>query len=375
MRYGNISENVYGIHINYIISISYTSTFNKKGCVFVYREITHNGKYRFVQSFKDRDGKNKRVSVVKNNKTRATEKEAFEELQEKINKILNPVQEVHNLGYYKEKYLEFKKPTLAYNSYLVYEARIKVVDDNEKLENVTKIKYDKILMEMRGKLSPNAIKLTCMVLNNFFQFIKKYYIPNFDVVLEFKLSKDEKVREKQKVKYIENNEIENILKSIKNNTVRNIAILQLNTGLRIGEVLSLSPSDVDYKNKTITVNKTKLENGQITPPKTLSSIRTIEVSDYILKILLDFSSTSKFIFKVSYRTILNALQPLNINSHIFRHTHVALLIEQNVPIKVISERLGHSEISTTLNIYTHVTENMKVDLRKKLENLSPFFPY
>ena len=341
----------------------------------MYREITHNGKYRFVQSFKDKDGKNRRVSVVKNNKTRATEKEAYEELQEKINKILNPVQEVHNLGYYKEKYLEFKKPTLAYNSYLVYEARIKVVDDDEKLENVTKIKYDKILMEMREKLSPNAIKLTCMVLNNFFQFIKKYYIPNFDVVLEFKLSKDEKVREKQKVKYIENNEIENILKSIKNNTVRNIAILQLNTGLRIGEVLALSPSDVDYRNKTITVNKTKLENGQITPPKTLSSIRTIEVSDYILKILLDFSSTSKFIFKVSYRTILNALQPLNINSHVFRHTHVALLIEQNVPIKVISERLGHSEISTTLNIYTHVTENMKVDLRKKLENLSPFFPY
>ena len=341
----------------------------------MYREITHNGKYRFVQSFKDKDGKNRRVSVVKNNKTRATEKEAYEELQEKINKILNPVQEVHNLGYYKEKYLEFKKPTLAYNSYLVYEARIKVVNDNERLENVTKIKYDKMLMEMREKLSPNAIKLTCMVLNNFFQFIKKYYVSNFDVVLEFKLSKDEKVREKQKVKYIENNEIENILKSIKNNTVRNIAILQLNTGLRIGEVLALSPSDVDYKNKTITVNKTKLENGQITPPKTLSSIRTIEVSDYILKILLDFSSTSKFIFKVSYRTILNALQPLNINSHVFRHTHVALLIEQNVPIKVISERLGHSEISTTLNIYTHVTENMKVDLRKKLENLSPFFPY
>lgn len=341
----------------------------------MYREITHNGKYRFVQSFKDKDGKNRRVSIVKNNKTRATEKEAYEELQEKINKILNPIQEIHNLGYYKEKYLEFKKPTLAYNSYLVYEARIKVVDDDERLENVTKIKYDKILMEMREKLSPNAIKLTCMVLNNFFQFIKKYYVSNFDVVLEFKLSKDEKVKEKQKVKYIENNEIENILKSIKNNTVRNIAILQLNTGLRIGEVLALSPNDVDYKNKTITVNKTKLENGQITPPKTLSSIRTIEVSDYILKILLDFSSTSKFIFKVSYRTILNALQPLNINSHVFRHTHVALLIEQNVPIKVISERLGHSEISTTLNIYTHVTENMKVDLRKKLENLSPFFPY
>ena len=74
----------------------------------MYREVTHNGKYRYVQSFKDKDGKNRRVSIVKNNKTRATEKEAYEELQEKINKILNPGQEYHNLGYYKKKYLEFK---------------------------------------------------------------------------------------------------------------------------------------------------------------------------------------------------------------------------------------------------------------------------
>lgn len=341
----------------------------------MYREVTHNGKYRYVQSFKDRDGKNKRVSVVKNNKTRATEKEAFEELQEKINKILNPVQEVHNLGYYKEKYLEFKKPTLAYNSYLVYEARIKVVDDNERLEDVTKIKYDKILMEMRGKLSPNAIKLTCMVLNNFFYFIKKYYVSNFNVKLEFKLNKQEKADELQKVKYLEKDEIEDVLAKIKSNTIRNISIVQLHTGLRIGEVLALTPNDVDFKNKTISVTKTKLKNGEITSPKTLSSIRTIEVSDFILKLLLDFTSNKEYIFNIGYTYLSLVLSRININSHIFRHTHVALLIEAGVPVKVISERLGHSNINTTLSIYTHVTENMKVDLRNKLENLSPFFPH
>jgi site-specific recombinase, phage integrase family len=341
----------------------------------MYREVTHNGKYRYVQSFKDRDGKNKRVSVVKNNKTRATEKEAFEELQEKINKILNPVQEVHNLGYYKEKYLEFKKPTLAYNSYLVYEARIKVVDDNERLEDVTKIKYDKILMEMRGKLSPNAIKLTCMVLNNFFYFIKKYYVSNFNVKLEFKLNKQEKADELQKVKYLEKDEIEDVLAKIKSNTIRNISIVQLHTGLRIGEVLALTPNDVDFKNKTISVTKTKLKNGEITSPKTLSSIRTIEVSDFILKLLLDFISNKEYIFNIGYTYLSLVLSRININSHIFRHTHVALLIEAGVPVKVISERLGHANINTTLSIYTHVTENMKVDLRNKLENLSPFFPH
>ena len=46
-------------------------------CIFMYREITHNGKYRYVQSFKDRNGKNKRVSIVKYNITRSTQKEEF----------------------------------------------------------------------------------------------------------------------------------------------------------------------------------------------------------------------------------------------------------------------------------------------------------
>lgn len=341
----------------------------------MYREITHNGKYRFVQSFKDKDGKNRRVSVVKNNKTRATEKEAYEELQEKINKILNPVQEVHNLGYYKEKYLEFKKPTLAYNSYLVYEARIKVVNDNERLENVTKIKYDKMLMDMRKDYSPNAINLTRMVLNNFFKFIKKYYVKDFDIRLDFKWTKEEKAIEKQKVKYLEKNEIPIVLNRIKNKTVKNIAIIQLHTGLRIGEVLALTPQDIDFKNKTISITKTRLKNRQISPPKTLTSIRTIEVSDFILKILLDFISSNQFIFKIEYSYVSLIFNKAKTNSHIFRHTHVALLIEAGVPIKVISERLGHANVNTTLSIYTHVTENMKVDLRNKLNTLSPFLPH
>ena len=341
----------------------------------MYREVTHNGKYRYIQSFKDKDGKNKRVSIVKNNKTRATEKEAFEELQQKINKILNPEQEVHNLGFYKEKYLEFKKPTLAYNSYVSYKGALKKLEDTEELKNITKIKYDKKLMDMRNTLSPNAIKLTCTIYNDMFKFIKKYYVSDFNVKLDFRFTKEEKALELQKVKYLEKNEIPGILSKIKNNTVRSIAVLQLHTGLRIGEVLALTPSDVDFKSKTISVNKTKLANGELSSPKTLSSIRTIEISDFIARLLLDFISSDKFIFKITYLTILKHLQPLKLNSHIFRHTHVALLIEHNVPIKVISQRLGHSDIKTTLSIYTHVTENMKVNLRNNLNNLSPFIPY
>lgn len=344
-------------------------------CILMYKELTKQGNYKYVQSYKGLDGKTKRISVVKPNKTRATEKEAYDELQEKINKILNPEQKVEKLGFYKEKFLEFKKPLLAYHSYLNYENAIRRLDDEEVLKDITKVNYEEKLIKMRGSLSPNVIKVNCNIYNNFFNYIKKYYIPTFDIKLEFKLTKEEKALNLQKVKYLEKNEITTILEKIKNNTVRNIAIFQLHTGLRIGEVLALTPNDVDFKNKTITVNKTKLTNGEVSSPKTLTSIRTIEISDFIAKLLFDYISNKRFIFNISYKTITRHLQPLNINSHIFRHTHVALLIEENIPIKVISQRLGHSDINTTLSIYTHVTQNMKINLRNKLDNLSPFFPH
>ena len=247
------------------------------------------------------------------------------------------------------------------------------LDDNEKLENITKIKYEKMLIEFRGQYSPEAIKFMVRLFNNLFKFIKKYYVKSFDITLEFKLTKEEKAEKLQKIKYLEKDEIPNILANIENNTVRNIAIVQLHTGLRIGEVLALTPKDIDFDNKTISVNKTKLRNGLISAPKTLSSIRTIEVSDYVLGILHDFISSDEFIFQVHYNTILNHLSIQNITSHMFRHTHVALLIEAGVPIKVISERLGHSDTSITLSIYTHVTANMKVDLQNKLEKAFPIF--
>ena len=339
----------------------------------MYKEITHNGKYRYIQSFKDNDGITRRVSIVKNNKTRATEKEAYEQLQAKIEKILNPASEVELLGYYKRKFLEFKKATLTHHSYLIYKSYLQKLDDDEKLENISKIKYEKMMIEFRGRYSPEAIKFMVRLFNNLFKFIKKYYVKSFDINLEFKLTKEEKAEKLQKIKYLEKDEIPDILSKIENNTVRNVAIVQLHTGLRIGEVLALTPKDIDFDNKTISVNKTKLRDGQLSAPKTLSSIRTIEVSDYVLSIIHDFISNDKFIFQVHYNTILNHLSIQNISSHMFRHTHVALLIEAGVPIKVISERLGHSDTSITLSIYTHVTANMKIDLQNKLEKAFPIF--
>ena len=178
----------------------------------------------------------------------------------------------------------------------------------------------------------------------------------------------------KKIKYIETDNIPDVLETIEHTLTRNFVIIQLYTGLRAGELLALKKSDIDFKNKTISITKTRLQNGKVTSPKTASSIRTIEVNETVLKILYDYISNQEYIFNVSISTLGFNLRKYDLSTHMFRHTHVALLVEAGVPIKVISERLGHSNINVTLEVYTHVTKNMRNDLREKLDKFPPFFP-
>lgn len=58
-----------------------------------------------------------------------------------------------------------------------------------------------------------------------------------------------------------------------------------------------------------------------------------------------------------------------LTSHIFRHSHVALLAELGIPLSAAMERVGHTDYKTTLSIYSHVTKSVKVDIVKKLNEL------
>ncbi|WP_396426198.1 tyrosine-type recombinase/integrase [Lactococcus cremoris] len=59
----------------------------------------------------------------------------------------------------------------------------------------------------------------------------------------------------------------------------------------------------------------------------------------------------------------------NLSTHIFRHTHIALLTELGIPLKSIMERVGHNNPQTTLSIYSHVTEEMSKNIIEKLNEI------
>lgn len=182
--------------------------------------------------------------------------------------------------------------------------------------------------------------------------------------------------------------------ALENPSPRNLAILiTLTTGLRIGEVCALQFCDIDLERKVIHVSKTieRLyrgewdENGRkgrtrliISTPKTLSSNREIPIMRSVYPLVKKFAAIARPEYYVATmsekptepRTFRNHYEDFILHQvglkecikfHGLRHTFASILIENKVDVKTVSSILGHSDISTTMNVYVHPTEDMKRD--------------
>lgn len=169
------------------------------------------------------------------------------------------------------------------------------------------------------------------------------------------------------------------------------------TGLRQGEALALKWSDIDFENKKITVDKTATrikEKQTLQTPKTKNSKRVISIDPTTLSILKSwkkdqikiyfkngkhFEGDDNFIFTnqrgewvhihnfIRYFKRFIADHKLKpITPHGLRHTHASLLFSAGVEPKNISDRLGHSTVQITLDLYTHITEEQRSDTVEKL---------
>lgn len=177
-------------------------------------------------------------------------------------------------------------------------------------------------------------------------------------------------------------------------------ILTVFTGVRLGELMGLEWQDVDFKNGIISINRSSqylADMGVFTKvPKTESSIREIAIPEFIISLLEEYKlwyeeqkSIYGELWTNSDRLFVQAdgkpMHPSTIskwfvkyvgqiglpviNFHGLRHTNASLLVAQNIDIAVISARLGHAQISTTLNFYVHplLSHNRKAGYA--LENL------
>ena len=153
-----------------------------------------------------------------------------------------------------------------------------------------------------------------------------------------------------------------LLKNIKNTTIEPLFCLLLTTGIRIGEALALTQKDIDYKNKSININKNVVFiNGDkvVQTPKTKAGIRIIPIPENVLKIL----PQTEIIFAFTYNSVrlmfsrLSKKLNIYVTPHILRHTYATRLEELGIPPKIKQYLLGHSSIQTTENIYTDVQKH------------------
>lgn len=216
----------------------------------------------------------------------------------------------------------------------------------------------------------------------------------------------------KKVKPFTLEEQKKFLKAIEGHRHEVLFLVALYTGLREGEILALTWNDIDFIKNTITVSKTvsivvditkeSRSKGYISigTPKTVKGNRVVPLPDFLVKRLKQYKlfkkeeslkigiqfKESNNLFTTRNGTMLSAvnLQRMfkeillkagieNRKFHDLRHTYATRLFELGESAKTVQELLGHSSISMTLDIYTHVLKETKETAIEKLDELSKTF--
>ncbi|MGD6845211.1 tyrosine-type recombinase/integrase [Bacillus infantis] len=276
---------------------------------------------------------------------------------------------------------------------------------------ITKKMYQDRIIDLSEKYSRNYVDGIHSTGRMIFRQAIEFGIVKINPTENFRLPKQQaKVEDLEKAeeeyKFLEKEELAGFLKLCHSDGLEMDALVFTAlsyTGLRIGELLALKWADIDLEQGKLRVTKTLYNpnnnylNYQLLTPKTTGSIRTIKIDDLLVNMLKKHKikqneiklrnsmiyKNEGFIFaredgypqlrKVFETRLKRLLKKAgiekNITPHSFRHTHTSLLIEAGVGIKEIQQRLGHSDINTTMNIYAHMTANMEEKASQQFSKL------
>ncbi|MGW6298886.1 site-specific integrase [Peribacillus butanolivorans] len=171
-------------------------------------------------------------------------------------------------------------------------------------------------------------------------------------------------------------------------------LLGIFCGLRRGEILGITWNEIDFTKKKLVVLKVLITDGKtiIMKPKTKGSRRNVDISTEILMELNRIKNEqekkdhisrehnlvvpNEIGTTVNPRNLLRNMKILikkaevpNITFHDLRHIHASLLLQQNIHMKVVSERLGHTKISTTMDRYSHLIPSLQSEAAESLNYL------
>lgn len=161
-------------------------------------------------------------------------------------------------------------------------------------------------------------------------------------------------------------------------------------GIRRGELMGLRWGDIDWDRKSISIQRAAYrvsrQEQRIKVPKTATSLRSIPIPEPLVKVLKAWQAEQQggpedYICTDSQHRWLHVdaptkwfaefitrhqLPPLNL--HGLRHTAATIMLEAGIPVRTLSEHLGHGQTSTTTNIYAHTTQASREQAATALQN-------
>ncbi len=190
-------------------------------------------------------------------------------------------------------------------------------------------------------------------------------------------------------------QVASFLKAAKTDRLHALYVLAVTTGLRQGELLGLQWSDIDLNAAMLSVNHileeaTTKGTPRLAEPKTAKSRRRVELPKIAVAALrkhrrrmLAKGHVGGHVFcdtdggpirksnltRRSFKPLLSRADLPDIRFHDLRHTSATLLLMEDVHPKVVQERLGHSQINVTLDIYSHVLPSMQKEATARLDRL------
>lgn len=285
--------------------------------------------------------------------------------------------------YYQHWYETYKKPKISRVSKVFYHTIGRYINSyfkNTLINNITRSDYQNFINHYGANHAPSSVQ-KC---NGFIRACVK------SAILDDYLTKDftdgvTLVANKSrilKVQYLSLSEIKRLISMAENGLrpdykSRYMILTAIYTGMRLSEIQALTWHDIDLLHGTININKSwDAVAKKFKATKNESSVRKIPINLSLIILLKQVKavSTSTMVFMTSDGTVPTSnavnkalrrllakahIKKANFHFHSLRHSHVALLLANGIDIYAISKRLGHSNITTTANVYAYLIDEYK----------------
>lgn len=331
-----------------------------------------------------------------------TKKEAQNALAEKVNELNNNTYiepSKITVSQAMDEWFETSvKPTLKPNTqrgYLVNINHIKNGIGNIVLQKLTAVQIQNFYKELENnELSPRTIQYIHTNLKSALgYFYKMQIIPKNTA--EFATVPKQR---KPKNDYYTEEEAKELVEKTSDSDIYLEILLAVGLGLRRGEILSLTWNNIDFVKSSLNVctSLSRIEGKNIvSSTKTISGERTLKIPSFIMaeinkrrqkqwsdrkaigkaynenNLVCCRSDGSYYVcgsFTSKFSKLLSKIGMRHIRFHDLRHTNATLMMQYNIPIKVMSENLGHANTSVTMDTYSHVSEEMKTEIADKFED-------